>query len=165
MHVKDAGFYVCRVNNSSTFEFSQWSQLDVCDVAEVTDSFQGEWQVTVYVCLFKCLLKITPECKCHARVIKRWLHVVWLSFSTCLFLKMTWALLILVPDAQLEPANVCGLVSPLTSIFLSIPTCYLSILKLFLFTTVFFLSLECLLTLVGVSWKITLSIVLKTVKN
>ncbi|XP_031221769.1 mucosa-associated lymphoid tissue lymphoma translocation protein 1 isoform X2 [Mastomys coucha] len=41
VHVKDAGFYVCRVNNSSTFEFSQWSQLDVCDVAEVTDSFQG----------------------------------------------------------------------------------------------------------------------------
>ncbi|XP_042119732.1 mucosa-associated lymphoid tissue lymphoma translocation protein 1 isoform X2 [Peromyscus maniculatus bairdii] len=41
VHVKDAGFYVCRVNNSSTFEFSQWSQLDVCDVAEVTESFQG----------------------------------------------------------------------------------------------------------------------------
>ncbi|XP_034374103.1 mucosa-associated lymphoid tissue lymphoma translocation protein 1 isoform X2 [Arvicanthis niloticus] len=41
VHVKDAGFYVCRVNNSSTFEFSQWSQLDVCDVAEVSDSFQG----------------------------------------------------------------------------------------------------------------------------
>ncbi|XP_055478898.1 mucosa-associated lymphoid tissue lymphoma translocation protein 1 isoform X3 [Psammomys obesus] len=41
VHVKDAGFYVCRVNNSSTFEFSQWSQLDVCDVAEVTENFQG----------------------------------------------------------------------------------------------------------------------------
>ncbi|XP_060233140.1 mucosa-associated lymphoid tissue lymphoma translocation protein 1 isoform X3 [Meriones unguiculatus] len=42
VHVKDAGFYVCRVNNSSTFEFSQWSQLDVCDVAEVTENFQDE---------------------------------------------------------------------------------------------------------------------------
>ncbi|XP_041497275.1 mucosa-associated lymphoid tissue lymphoma translocation protein 1 homolog isoform X2 [Microtus oregoni] len=41
VHVKDAGFYVCRVNNSSTFEFSEWSQLDVCDVTEVTESFQG----------------------------------------------------------------------------------------------------------------------------
>ncbi|XP_051019407.1 mucosa-associated lymphoid tissue lymphoma translocation protein 1 [Acomys russatus] len=41
VHVKDAGFYVCRVNNNSTFEFSQWSQLDVYDVAEVSESFQG----------------------------------------------------------------------------------------------------------------------------
>uniref|UniRef100_UPI0040386A4A mucosa-associated lymphoid tissue lymphoma translocation protein 1-like n=1 Tax=Callospermophilus lateralis TaxID=76772 RepID=UPI0040386A4A len=39
VHVKDAGFYVCRVNNNLTFEFSQWSQLDVCDVTEVTESF------------------------------------------------------------------------------------------------------------------------------
>ncbi|XP_016789299.1 mucosa-associated lymphoid tissue lymphoma translocation protein 1 isoform X3 [Pan paniscus] len=39
VHVKDAGFYVCRVNNNFTFEFSQWSQLDVCDVPE---SFQNE---------------------------------------------------------------------------------------------------------------------------
>ncbi|XP_030781712.1 mucosa-associated lymphoid tissue lymphoma translocation protein 1 isoform X5 [Rhinopithecus roxellana] len=38
VHVKDAGFYVCRVNNNFTFEFSQWSQLDVCDVPE---SFQS----------------------------------------------------------------------------------------------------------------------------
>ncbi|XP_032943332.1 mucosa-associated lymphoid tissue lymphoma translocation protein 1 isoform X2 [Rhinolophus ferrumequinum] len=41
VHVKDAGFYVCRVNNNFTFEFSQWSQLDVCDVTEIADSFQG----------------------------------------------------------------------------------------------------------------------------
>ncbi|XP_012874461.1 PREDICTED: mucosa-associated lymphoid tissue lymphoma translocation protein 1 isoform X3 [Dipodomys ordii] len=41
VHVKDAGFYVCRVNNNFTFEFSQWSQLDVCDVTEVTESFRG----------------------------------------------------------------------------------------------------------------------------
>ncbi|XP_061024967.1 mucosa-associated lymphoid tissue lymphoma translocation protein 1 isoform X2 [Eubalaena glacialis] len=40
VHIKDAGFYVCRVNNNFTFEFSQWSQLDVCDVTEVTESFQ-----------------------------------------------------------------------------------------------------------------------------
>ncbi|XP_026974429.1 mucosa-associated lymphoid tissue lymphoma translocation protein 1 isoform X4 [Sagmatias obliquidens] len=40
VHIKDAGFYVCRVNNNFTFEFSQWSQLDVCDVTEVTEGFQ-----------------------------------------------------------------------------------------------------------------------------
>ncbi|XP_014440593.1 mucosa-associated lymphoid tissue lymphoma translocation protein 1 isoform X2 [Tupaia chinensis] len=40
VHVKDAGFYVCRVNNNFTFEFSQWSQLDVCQVTDVTESFQ-----------------------------------------------------------------------------------------------------------------------------
>ena len=42
VHVRDAGFYVCRVNNNFTFEFSQWSQLDVCDVTEVTESFQSK---------------------------------------------------------------------------------------------------------------------------
>ncbi|MBZ3890828.1 Mucosa-associated lymphoid tissue lymphoma translocation protein 1-like protein [Sciurus carolinensis] len=42
VHVKDAGFYVCRVNNNLTFEFSQWSQLDVCDVTEVTENFRNE---------------------------------------------------------------------------------------------------------------------------
>ncbi|XP_037007850.2 mucosa-associated lymphoid tissue lymphoma translocation protein 1 isoform X2 [Artibeus jamaicensis] len=41
VHVKDAGFYVCRVNNNCTFEFSQWSQLDVCDITELRESFQG----------------------------------------------------------------------------------------------------------------------------
>ncbi|XP_021571798.1 mucosa-associated lymphoid tissue lymphoma translocation protein 1 [Carlito syrichta] len=43
VHVKDAGFYVCRVNNNFTFEFSQWSQLDVCDISEVTESFRGSF--------------------------------------------------------------------------------------------------------------------------
>ncbi|XP_004602053.3 mucosa-associated lymphoid tissue lymphoma translocation protein 1 isoform X1 [Sorex araneus] len=43
VHVKDAGFYVCRVNNHFTFEFSQWSQLDVCEATEVTGSFQRTW--------------------------------------------------------------------------------------------------------------------------
>uniref|UniRef100_A0A2K6GXQ6 MALT1 paracaspase n=1 Tax=Propithecus coquereli TaxID=379532 RepID=A0A2K6GXQ6_PROCO len=44
VHVKDAGFYVCRVNNNFTFEFSKWSQLDVCDVTDVTESFRGNFQ-------------------------------------------------------------------------------------------------------------------------
>ncbi|XP_023399519.1 mucosa-associated lymphoid tissue lymphoma translocation protein 1 isoform X2 [Loxodonta africana] len=40
VHVKDSGFYVCRVNNNCTFEFSQWSQLEVCDVTEITENSQ-----------------------------------------------------------------------------------------------------------------------------
>ncbi|XP_038599807.1 mucosa-associated lymphoid tissue lymphoma translocation protein 1 isoform X2 [Tachyglossus aculeatus] len=34
IQVNDAGFYVCRVNNDTTFEFSQWAQLDVCELME-----------------------------------------------------------------------------------------------------------------------------------
>lgn len=29
VHVKDAGFYICRVNCGESFEFSQWAQVDV----------------------------------------------------------------------------------------------------------------------------------------
>lgn len=33
VHLKDAGFYICRVNCGDAFEFSQWAQVDVLDVA------------------------------------------------------------------------------------------------------------------------------------
>uniref|UniRef100_A0A8C4I998 MALT paracaspase 1 n=1 Tax=Dicentrarchus labrax TaxID=13489 RepID=A0A8C4I998_DICLA len=33
VHLKDAGFYICRVNCGDTFEFSQWAQVDVLNVA------------------------------------------------------------------------------------------------------------------------------------
>lgn len=61
VHVKDAGFYVCRVNNNCTFEFSQWSQLDVCDVTELTESLQGKevecWEGNYLISIyFNCLL-------------------------------------------------------------------------------------------------------------
>ncbi|XP_044287479.1 mucosa-associated lymphoid tissue lymphoma translocation protein 1 isoform X1 [Varanus komodoensis] len=29
---EDAGFYICRVNSDSSYEFTQWAQLDVCDM-------------------------------------------------------------------------------------------------------------------------------------
>lgn len=29
--LKDAGFYICRVNCGDAFEFSQWAQVDVLD--------------------------------------------------------------------------------------------------------------------------------------
>ncbi|XP_051806861.1 mucosa-associated lymphoid tissue lymphoma translocation protein 1 isoform X1 [Acanthochromis polyacanthus] len=33
VHLKDAGFYICRVNTGDDFEFSQWVQVDVLNVA------------------------------------------------------------------------------------------------------------------------------------
>ncbi|KAM4615989.1 mucosa-associated lymphoid tissue lymphoma translocation protein 1 isoform 2-T2 [Polymixia lowei] len=33
VRLKDAGFYICRVNCGEAFEFSQWAQVDVLDVA------------------------------------------------------------------------------------------------------------------------------------
>lgn len=32
VQLKDAGFYICRVNCGSTYEFSHWAQVDVLDV-------------------------------------------------------------------------------------------------------------------------------------
>ncbi|RXN22667.1 mucosa-associated lymphoid tissue lymphoma translocation 1-like protein [Labeo rohita] len=32
VRLKDAGFYICRVNCGNTYEFSQWAQVDVLDV-------------------------------------------------------------------------------------------------------------------------------------
>lgn len=29
VHVKDAGFYICRVNCGESYEFSHWAQVDV----------------------------------------------------------------------------------------------------------------------------------------
>ncbi|KAK2491635.1 hypothetical protein MC885_016742, partial [Smutsia gigantea] len=64
VHVKDAGFYVCRVNNNFTFEFSQWSQLDVCDIAEVTGSFQkspdGISEPKLHICVEPRSQKLMP---------------------------------------------------------------------------------------------------------
>lgn len=34
---EDAGLYICRVNSSSSYEFSQWAQLDVCDSQRDSD--------------------------------------------------------------------------------------------------------------------------------
>ncbi|XP_049619088.1 mucosa-associated lymphoid tissue lymphoma translocation protein 1 isoform X1 [Syngnathus scovelli] len=33
VHVKDGGFYICRVNCGESFQFSQWAQVDVLDVS------------------------------------------------------------------------------------------------------------------------------------
>lgn len=39
--VNDAGFYICRVNSESSFAFSQWARLEVCDLQGASHS---EWQ-------------------------------------------------------------------------------------------------------------------------
>ncbi|XP_007529090.1 mucosa-associated lymphoid tissue lymphoma translocation protein 1 isoform X1 [Erinaceus europaeus] len=64
VHVKDAGFYVCRVNDNFTFEFSQWSQLDVCDVTEVTENFRssldGSSDFRLQICVEPRSQKLAP---------------------------------------------------------------------------------------------------------
>lgn len=50
--VKDSGFYICRVNSESSFMFSRWARLEVCELQD-TPLPHGEWQ--------KCLLKV-PSC-------------------------------------------------------------------------------------------------------
>uniref|UniRef100_A0A8C7BMF2 Paracaspase n=1 Tax=Neovison vison TaxID=452646 RepID=A0A8C7BMF2_NEOVI len=61
VHVKDAGFYVCRVNNNFTFEFSQWSQLDVCDITEVTGrSVDGVSESRLQICVEPRSQKLMP---------------------------------------------------------------------------------------------------------
>ncbi len=32
VRLKDAGFYICRVNCGNAYEFSHWAQVDVLDV-------------------------------------------------------------------------------------------------------------------------------------
>uniref|UniRef100_A0A7N6BFL6 Caspase family p20 domain-containing protein n=1 Tax=Anabas testudineus TaxID=64144 RepID=A0A7N6BFL6_ANATE len=44
LFMRDAGFYICRVNCGDTFEFSQWAQVDVLNVAM---SYGKTWQVQV----------------------------------------------------------------------------------------------------------------------
>ncbi|KAI2587078.1 MALT1 paracaspase [Homo sapiens] len=61
VHVKDAGFYVCRVNNNFTFEFSQWSQLDVCDIPESFQrSVDGVSESKLQICVEPTSQKLMP---------------------------------------------------------------------------------------------------------
>uniref|UniRef100_A0A8D0KRL0 MALT1 paracaspase n=1 Tax=Strix occidentalis caurina TaxID=311401 RepID=A0A8D0KRL0_STROC len=49
--VNDSGFYICRVNSESSFVFSRWARLEVCDLQGTS---HGEWQK-------RCLLKPQPQ--------------------------------------------------------------------------------------------------------
>uniref|UniRef100_A0A3Q3WYK6 Uncharacterized protein n=1 Tax=Mola mola TaxID=94237 RepID=A0A3Q3WYK6_MOLML len=45
--MKDAGFYICRVNCGDAFEFSQWAQVDVLNVGHTYLSLDGRLKVAI----------------------------------------------------------------------------------------------------------------------
>uniref|UniRef100_A0A3P8T0C2 MALT paracaspase 1 n=1 Tax=Amphiprion percula TaxID=161767 RepID=A0A3P8T0C2_AMPPE len=51
VHLKDAGFYICRVNSVDAFEFSQWVQVDVLNVGvsygQSYQSLDGRMKVVI----------------------------------------------------------------------------------------------------------------------
>uniref|UniRef100_A0A673C4S0 MALT paracaspase 1 n=1 Tax=Sphaeramia orbicularis TaxID=375764 RepID=A0A673C4S0_9TELE len=47
VHLKDAGFYICRVNCGDTFEFSQWAQVDVLNVNTSSSYGKGRLKVVI----------------------------------------------------------------------------------------------------------------------
>ncbi|KAM9138488.1 mucosa-associated lymphoid tissue lymphoma translocation protein 1 isoform 2-T2 [Pangshura tecta] len=50
--VNDSGFYICRVNSDSSFVFSRWVQLDVCDLQGVSyGSLVGLPENKIHVCI------------------------------------------------------------------------------------------------------------------
>ncbi|XP_043922096.1 mucosa-associated lymphoid tissue lymphoma translocation protein 1 [Protopterus annectens] len=52
VQTEDAGFYICRVNNASQFEFSQWAQLEVCNIsASISDYRLGLPENKLQICI------------------------------------------------------------------------------------------------------------------
>ncbi|CAM4554765.1 unnamed protein product [Lepidochelys olivacea] len=50
--VNDSGFYICRVNSDSSFVFSRWAQLDVCDLQGVSyGSLVGLPENKIHICI------------------------------------------------------------------------------------------------------------------
>ncbi|XP_032632272.1 mucosa-associated lymphoid tissue lymphoma translocation protein 1 isoform X2 [Chelonoidis abingdonii] len=50
--VSDSGFYICRVNSDSSFVFSRWAQLDVCDLQGMSyGSLVGLPENKIHVCI------------------------------------------------------------------------------------------------------------------
>uniref|UniRef100_A0A6I8P9U2 Paracaspase n=1 Tax=Ornithorhynchus anatinus TaxID=9258 RepID=A0A6I8P9U2_ORNAN len=61
VQVSDAGFYVCRVNNDTTFEFSQWAQLDVCELMESSyGNLDGFSESKLQICIEPKPQKLIP---------------------------------------------------------------------------------------------------------
>ncbi|XP_062307598.1 mucosa-associated lymphoid tissue lymphoma translocation protein 1 isoform X1 [Osmerus eperlanus] len=75
----DAGFYICRVNCGESYEFSQWAQVDVLDVALsyglVSHSLQGRLKVAIQPQAQKLFLGdcLQLECGAAGRPIPRYL--------------------------------------------------------------------------------------------
>ncbi|XP_067401566.1 mucosa-associated lymphoid tissue lymphoma translocation protein 1 [Emydura macquarii macquarii] len=52
VNINDSGFYICRVNNDSSFVFSRWAQLDVCDLQGVSyGSLVGLPENKIHICI------------------------------------------------------------------------------------------------------------------
>ncbi|XP_075443360.1 mucosa-associated lymphoid tissue lymphoma translocation protein 1 isoform X3 [Ascaphus truei] len=50
VHVNDAGFYICRVNNANSFDFSDWTQLDVCESNLTYHGIPGLPENKIHIC-------------------------------------------------------------------------------------------------------------------
>nr|XP_015195674.1 PREDICTED: mucosa-associated lymphoid tissue lymphoma translocation protein 1 isoform X1 [Lepisosteus oculatus] len=70
VHVQDAGFYICRVNCGGSFEFSQWAQLEVFDVAatygSVCHSIDGRLKIVIQPQPQRLLIGDTLDLVCGA---------------------------------------------------------------------------------------------------
>ncbi|NXU15398.1 MALT1 protein, partial [Pardalotus punctatus] len=50
--VKDSGFYICRVNSDSSFMFSQWARLEVCELQDTSHGdLMGLPENKLYICI------------------------------------------------------------------------------------------------------------------
>ncbi|XP_006009691.1 mucosa-associated lymphoid tissue lymphoma translocation protein 1 isoform X2 [Latimeria chalumnae] len=70
VHTSDAGFYICRVNNGFSFEFSQWAQLDICDISAAYGSMflvpENKLQIVIQPQTQKLLVGDTLVLECGA---------------------------------------------------------------------------------------------------
>ncbi|XP_061673306.1 mucosa-associated lymphoid tissue lymphoma translocation protein 1 isoform X2 [Syngnathoides biaculeatus] len=68
IHVKDGGFYICRVNCGDSFQFSQWAQVDVLNVStscgQNWQSLDGRLKVAVQPCPQQLLVGATLQLEC-----------------------------------------------------------------------------------------------------
>ncbi|XP_061875157.1 mucosa-associated lymphoid tissue lymphoma translocation protein 1 isoform X3 [Colius striatus] len=52
VNVNDSGFYICRVNSESSFVFSRWAQLEVCDLQDTShESLLGLPENKLHICI------------------------------------------------------------------------------------------------------------------
>ncbi|XP_058880666.1 mucosa-associated lymphoid tissue lymphoma translocation protein 1 isoform X1 [Acipenser ruthenus] len=70
VHVNDSGFYICRVNSGGSFQFSQWAQLEVCDITAVYGSMfnstEGRLKIAIQPQTQKLMIGDTLDLECGA---------------------------------------------------------------------------------------------------
>ncbi|XP_053557143.1 mucosa-associated lymphoid tissue lymphoma translocation protein 1 isoform X2 [Bombina bombina] len=75
VHVTDAGFYICRVNNGHSFAFSQWVQLDVCESKMTCHGLpENKLQICIHPQSQKLLIgdRLMLECTAIGKPIPRY---------------------------------------------------------------------------------------------